>query len=178
MSVDDISKLRHDLATRLVTALDLPASVSGGRPGFDKYRLQSDPGQLRDLAVLVADGLPSDAEVLVGMELGGVPLAAAVALHTGLPWALLRRTARANATSEVAGSPVAGRRAVLVKDAVVGGGSLLPAAATLRAEGAVLTHAAVGLSWTLELAETLSPAGITPVTGLTLADLHEAWQTA
>lgn len=68
MSVDDISELRRDLAFRVVVALDLPTSIR----------------------------LPQDTEVLVGLELGGVPLATAVALQTGLPWALLRRTKRAN----------------------------------------------------------------------------------
>lgn len=178
MSVDDISKLRQDLASRLVAALDLPTSVAGGRPAFDKYRMQADPGLLRDLAVLVADQLPTDTEVLVGVELGGVPLATAIALHTGLPWALLRRTQRANTTSDIAGTPIDGRRAVLIKDGVVGGGTLIPATATLRDNGAIVTHAAVGLSWNLELTETLSPAGITPVTGLTRADLQQAWQKA
>lgn len=178
MNVDDISKLRQDLASRLVTVLDLPTSVAGGRPAFDKYRVQADPGQLRDLAVLIADRLPADTEVLVGMELGGVPLATALALHTGLPWALLRRTQRANTTSAIAGTPIDGRRAVLVKDGVIGGGTLIPATATLRDNGAIITHAAIGISWNPGLAETLSPAGITSIAGLSLADLQQAWRTA
>ena len=177
MDADDIRRLRQDVAHRVVKALDLPGSASGGRPTFDKYRMQADPGLLRDLAVLIADQLPADTEVVVGMELGGVPLATAVALHTGLPWALLRRTPRANTTSEVAGSPIEGRRAVLVKDAVVGGGTLIGATVALRDNGAVVTHAAIGLSWNSELSKTLRLAEIAPVTALTRADLQQAWQS-
>ncbi len=47
MSVDDISKLRQDLASRLVTALGLPASVADGRGGFDKL---FGPGRSRTAA--------------------------------------------------------------------------------------------------------------------------------
>ncbi|HEY5456246.1 MAG TPA: hypothetical protein VIJ96_12325, partial [Acidothermaceae bacterium] len=48
--------------------------------GFDKYRLQSDPSLLRDIAQSLAALIPSEVEVLAGVELGGIPLAAAVSL--------------------------------------------------------------------------------------------------
>lgn len=52
------------------------------------------------------------------------------------------------------------------------------ATATLRNNGGIISHAAVGLSWKPRLAETLSSAGITPITGLTLTEVQQAWHTA
>ncbi|WP_405136332.1 hypothetical protein [Nocardia sp. NBC_01388] len=174
MSADKISNLRQDLASRVVRDLNLPAGMNGSESNVDKFRLQADPRLLRDLATLVADALPSDTEVLVGMELGGVPLATAVSLHTGLPWALLRRSPRAGITSTIAGTSVDGRNCVLIKDAVRGGSTLIPATSTLRSNNALVTHAAVGLSWNPTLSDTLRPAGVTPIAALTLADLGNA----
>ena len=50
---------------------------------FDKYRFETCPDLLRDVAAELAAMLPEDADRLAGAELGGVPLATAVALETG-----------------------------------------------------------------------------------------------
>lgn len=158
---------------RAVRVLGLPGSVAGDDPWLDKYLLSADPWCLRGMVELLAGQLPSDTEVLAGIELGGVPLAAAVALHTGLPWAVVRRAGRG-----LAGTPVDGRRTVLVKDMARSGSAITAAAGLLRANGAVVTHAVVGLNWNPELAELLRPVGIHPLTALTLPELREAWRSA
>ena len=49
---------------------------------FDKYRFESDPTLLRAIAVHLASLIPAETELLAGLELGGVPIATALALHT------------------------------------------------------------------------------------------------
>ena len=92
MSVDEAETLRSDVARRINAALDLPAALEGDVGVVDKYAIHADPVILRGVAALLADQLPDDIEVLVGVEVGGIAVAAALALHTGLPWAVGRRT--------------------------------------------------------------------------------------
>lgn len=58
---------------------------------FDKFLFTSDPDLLREVAGRLAPLVPHDTEVLAGLELGGVPLATALALETGLPAVYVRR---------------------------------------------------------------------------------------
>jgi orotate phosphoribosyltransferase len=163
--------LRRELAARVVAVLGLPGSVAGDDPRLDKYLMQADPECLRGVTALLAGQLPPDTEALAGIELGGVPLAAALALCTGLPWAVVRRAGRG-----LSGTPVDGRRTVLVKDMTRSGAAITAAAGLLREHGAVVTHAAVGLNWNPELAALLRPVGVRPVTALTLPELRQAWR--
>ena len=101
-----------------------------------------------------------------------------MALHTGLPWTLVRRRRGSEEPSALlAGAPVAGRTTVIVKDMARAGGAISTAASVLRANGAQVGHAAVGIDWNPELAHVLAPLGITPLAALTPADLRAAWRS-
>ncbi|QMU74594.1 orotate phosphoribosyltransferase [Streptacidiphilus sp. PB12-B1b] len=109
---------------------------------FDEYRLASDPALLRDTATAMAALVPDSAEVLAGVELGGVPLVVALSAATGLPAVFLRRQPkRYGSRRQIEGATVDGRRAVLVDDVVRSGGQLLTMARTLRMVGAPVTDA-------------------------------------
>ena len=41
---------------------------------FDKYQFEADPGLLRDIAVELRQLLPSQVDLIAGLELGGIPL--------------------------------------------------------------------------------------------------------
>ena len=56
---------------------------------FDKYRFESDPLLLREIVRHVAALVPVGTEVLAGLELGGVPIAVALSMETGIPTAEL-----------------------------------------------------------------------------------------
>ena len=106
---------------------------------FDKYRFEGDPLLLADLLPPLAALLPPDAEVLAGLELGGVPLATALSLHTGLPLCFVRKKAKEYGTKRLAeGADIAGRRVVVIEDVVTTGGQIALSTADLRDRGAVV----------------------------------------
>lgn len=141
---------RTDLVARLAT---VPGLVRPGVAHWDmKTRLPlhplsnenayGDPQLLHDLAVpgaAFADRLGVD--VIVGAETGGIPLATAVALTGDLPFAFVRKpgyVGHEDHEPRIRGAAVAGRRVLLVDDAVSSGRALEAFADELQSEGANL----------------------------------------
>jgi orotate phosphoribosyltransferase len=88
-----------DLAQRVYQASHLTGTFvlrSGATSSeyFDKYRFESDPRLLRELAEAMAGLLPEGADGLAGLELGGVPLATVLSQVTGLPAGFVRKQAK------------------------------------------------------------------------------------
>jgi orotate phosphoribosyltransferase len=77
-------------------------SGATAREYFDKYRFESDPVLLRSIAGHLALLIPRETELLAGLELGGVPIATALALHTGLPAIFVRKRAKDYGTCQLA----------------------------------------------------------------------------
>lgn len=133
---------RADLARRLHAAAHLTGSFtlrSGATSAeyFDKYRMESDPALLREVAGAMAPLVPDDAEALCGLELGGVPLAVALSQVTGLPTRFVRKQAKTYGTAMLAeGGPVDGLRVAVVEDVVTSGGQALASCEDLRERGA------------------------------------------
>ena len=108
---------------------------------FDKYLFEGDPGILRDVAELMVPLVPSDAEVLAGLELGGVPVATALSLATGLPAAFVRKAAKSYGTAKLAeGTDIEGRRVLVVEDVITTGGQVVASTEDLRTRGAVVNE--------------------------------------
>jgi orotate phosphoribosyltransferase len=135
------------LAARLATA---PGLVRPGAGRFDDSRTPimplsaesayGDPQLLRDLGAGGARfARDLGVDVIVGAETGGVPLAAAVSLAGGLPFAFVRKPGyRGHEPDEppVRGAEVAGRRVLLVDDAIASGTAVERFTASLTREGA------------------------------------------
>jgi orotate phosphoribosyltransferase len=103
---------------------------------FDKFQFESDPALLRRIARRMLLLVPAGTQILAGLELGGVPIATAMALESGLPAVFVRKAAKAYGTCRaVEGAQVAGRRVVIVEDVISTGGAIVDGAAQLRAEG-------------------------------------------
>jgi orotate phosphoribosyltransferase len=136
-----------DLARRVHEASHLTGTFvlrSGATSNeyFDKYRFESDPRLLRELAEAMAGLLPEGADGLAGLELGGVPLATVLSQVTGLPAGFVRKQAKPYGTRRLAeGLDVAGRRLVVVEDVVTSGGAVVDSCRALRAEGAEVAAA-------------------------------------
>ncbi len=106
---------------------------------FDKYRFESDPALLRRIASRMVKLLPSDTEILAGLELGGVPLATAMSLECGLPAVFVRKAAKTYGTCQaVEGGDVSARQIVMIEDVISTGGAVFDAAQLLLAAGADL----------------------------------------
>jgi orotate phosphoribosyltransferase len=109
---------------------------------FDKYQFESDPTLLRSIAAELASLVPAETELLAGLELGGIPIATALALHTGLPLVFVRKHAKDYGTCLLAeGANVTGRRLLIVEDVVTSGGQVVVSTAALRELGAVVNDA-------------------------------------
>jgi orotate phosphoribosyltransferase len=133
-----------DLASRVREAALLEGDFvlsSGKRSNLyvDKYLFSTDPALLRDLAAAIAERLPENASALAGVELGAVPLVTATALRTGLPYVIVRKTAKEHGPSageSLEGRSVRGERVVLIEDVITTGRQAVEAAGKLAVAGA------------------------------------------
>lgn len=108
---------------------------------FDKYQLFAAPGILHRLLPRLACLIPGKVEVLAGLELGGVPLATALSLHTVLPVAFVRKQAKTYGTCLISeGAEVNGRNVCVVEDVITTGGQVLESVKELRALGAEVRY--------------------------------------
>jgi orotate phosphoribosyltransferase len=114
---------------------------SGRRSSYylDKYRFETRPELLQplgqQLAALVAEHEP-DAVRLAAPVLGGVVLAAATSLVSGLPFVIVRDEAKEYGTANrLEGSFEPGDRVCLIEDVVTSGGAAVTAIEALRAAG-------------------------------------------
>lgn len=109
---------------------------------FDKYLFESDPGILKAVAELMVPLVPPGTEVRAGLEMGGIPIATALSLTTGLPAAFVRKEAKTHGTCKYAeGAGLSGRKVVIVEDVVSSGGAILDTLARLREDGVEPTAA-------------------------------------
>ncbi|MGD0113365.1 MAG: orotate phosphoribosyltransferase [Armatimonadota bacterium] len=108
---------------------------SGKRSTYylDKWRFETDPNLLREIAKAFAPLLPSPRpDRIAGIELGGVPLAVALSLETGIPSLIVRRQAKEYGTAkEIEGVWNAGERVVLVEDVLTTAAQAISAAQRL-----------------------------------------------
>lgn len=141
----DLSRLDLARAITDVSRLDGEFVLRSGLVAnnyFDKYQFEARPRLLRAIAEQMAPLIPAGTEVLAGLELGGVPIATALSLHTGIPVAFVRKQAKEYGTAKLAeGTEIAGRQIVIVEDVVTTGGQILLSAQDLRERGATVTSA-------------------------------------
>lgn len=109
---------------------------------FDKYRFEAQPDVLAAVADHLVPLVPPETEVLAGLELGGVPVATALGLVTGLPLALVRKSAKPYGTRRFAeGADVRDRRVLVVEDVITTGGQVVRSTDQLREIGAAVATA-------------------------------------
>lgn len=171
--------MQRDALARRISAV---AQISGAfrlRSGltadtyFDKYQFESDPELLRAVAAALVPMVPSDTEILAGLELGGVAVATALSLASGVPAAFVRKVAKEYGTSKLAeGPPIDGRRLLIVEDVVTTGGQIVLSTADLRARGAIVDAAVCVIDREQGGRETLATAGVDLRAVFTRSDLE------
>jgi orotate phosphoribosyltransferase len=159
-----LAALGRELAA--VALLHGQFTLSSGKTSevyFDKYLFETRPELLGRVAEHLAALLPADTTRLAGAELGGVPLATAVSLRSGLPFVIVKKAAKAYGTAKlVEGALQPGERIVLLEDVLTTGAQAIHAAQVLancgatvalvlgvldREEGAATRMAAAGLPY-------------------------------
>ena len=115
-------------------------TLSSGRKStyiFDKYAFETRPKLLDAIADGMAKMLNSDVSRIAGMELGGVPLATALSLKTGLPFVVVRKGKKGHGIDRsIEGDLVAGDKVVIVEDIATTGAQALLAAKAVEDAGA------------------------------------------
>lgn len=140
---------------------------------FDKYRFESDPVLLDAIAGAMAPLVPTDTEVLAGLEMGGIPVVTALSRHTGLPCAFVRKHPKPYGTRRLAeGADVTGRRVLIVEDVVTKGGQILQSTNDLRTLDATIHSALCVIDRQQGGPEALAPANITLLSLLTATNLR------
>ena len=108
---------------------------------FDKYKFESRPEILKEVAKQMAQLIPKDTEVLAGLEMGGIPVATALSLETGLPVSFIRKAAKDYGTCLFAeGADVKNKKVCVIEDVITSGGQVILSAEDLKSVGANLEY--------------------------------------
>ena len=128
--VKEVSYLEGDFVLR-----------SGKRSKYylDKYLFETCPDVLRALGVEFAKHVSDDVTLIAGAELGGVALAAAVAMEAEKKWIIVRNSKKGYGTGKmVEGVLKADDVVLLVEDIATTGGQVVEAAKIITDAGATV----------------------------------------
>jgi orotate phosphoribosyltransferase len=142
---------------------------------FDKYLFEADPRLLRRVVEAMVPLVPAETEMLGGLELGGVPIAAMLSSATKLPTLFIRKQAKEYGTCKLAEGPdPSGRTVLLVEDVITTGGAVRAAADALRDRGATVRTVVCAIDRSEPGSHPLAVDGIEVASVLTGADLLSA----
>jgi len=110
--------------------------ASGARSSYyiDIKAATTNPAILAEIGKAIAEG--REFEVVAGVAVGGVPIAVAVSLASGRPYAIVRTEAKDHGKSGSVIGEVNGKDVLLVEDVTTSGGSAIYGIEALRAAGA------------------------------------------
>jgi orotate phosphoribosyltransferase len=104
----------------------------------DIKRAVTRPGLLRTIGEAMAP-YAAKADRIAGVELGAVPIAAAVSLASNKPYLMVRKATKEHGTKkEFEGELTRGDRVLFVEDVITTGGTLRGAIERMRAQGAIV----------------------------------------
>ncbi|MEK6642472.1 MAG: orotate phosphoribosyltransferase [Planctomycetota bacterium] len=133
-----------ELAERIRTVAYLEGDFtlrSGKKSTFyvDKYLFETQPDILAELGRRLAAMRGPRTTLIAGAELGGVALAAAASMASGLPFVIMRNAKKDYGTSKMYEGMLSSRDVVLlVEDIATTGGQVLEAAKVIRETGATV----------------------------------------
>ncbi|HEY5423429.1 MAG TPA: orotate phosphoribosyltransferase [Ilumatobacteraceae bacterium] len=176
MSLDELAQRVNSIA-RLTGTFTL-RSGQIATEYFDKYRFEADPILLADIALALVPLLPAGTEVLAGLELGGVPIATALSLQTGLPAAFVRKEPKTYGTAQLAeGADIVGKRVTVIEDVITTGGQVVISTRQLRELGAIVDHVVCVIDRSPDHGAALADDGLAMTALLTRAQLDAAEST-
>lgn len=108
---------------------------------WDKYRFESNPKLLSTIANEMVKLLPTHFDGLAGLELGGIPLATAISLQTGIPCYYVRKEAKDYGTSNlIEGGVKENSNLVVIEDVITTAGQVCMSIEQVRGEGHTVEH--------------------------------------
>lgn len=145
--------------------------ASGKKSGFyvDVKTAATNPVFLSRIASEIAAKLPFD--TVAGVAVGGVPLAVAVSLASGRPYAIIRPAEKTHGKAGKIIGDVSGKHVLLVEDVTTSGGSALYGIDVLRAAGADIKSVVVVVDREEGARELLAKAGITLLPLVTIGEI-------
>ena len=151
---------------------------------WDKYRFESDPALLTAIAKEMikllpeptaksASGVPWECDGLAGLELGGIPLATAVSLQTGIPCFYVRKEAKTYGTCNlIEGGAKPGSNLIVIEDVITTAGQVCTSIEQMRAAGYTVKHVIAVIDREAGGAEKIEALGCSFASVFTLAALE------
>ncbi len=129
---------------------------------FDKYRFEAQPKLLKPIAEFLSEMIPQGTEVLAGLEMGGIPIATALSLETGLPVVFVRKKAKEYGTCKFAEGleSLENKKVCVIEDVITTGGQVILSANDLRGEGAIVENVLCAILRNPDATEKLSKEGL------------------
>lgn len=142
---------------------------------FDKYLFESNPVLLKEIAEHLSRLIPEGTEVLAGLEMGGIPIATALSLKTGIPVVFVRKKAKEYGTCKLAeGNEIQGKNVCIIEDVVTTGGQILLSNQDLRDCGAIVNNVLCVIEREQQGRDNLEDAGLKFLSLFKMEELIEA----
>jgi orotate phosphoribosyltransferase len=139
---------------------------------LDKYRFETQPDILRHLGQEFAAFCTPQTALIAGAELGGVALAAAASMASGIPFVIMRNAKKGYGTErDYEGVLAKGDHVLLVEDIATTGGQVLEAAKKLTELGCTVERIVAVIDRQEGARENIEAAGFQFDALLTSADL-------
>ena len=136
---------------------------------FDKYLFEAQPSLLKKIAVAMRDLIPTDTEVLAGLEMGAISVVTALSLESGIPAAFVRKKAKEYGTRKLAeGAGIENKKVCVVEDVVTTGGQVIESVSELRALGAYIGSVLCVIQRNAEASAILNKHGLKCIPLLTM----------
>lgn len=108
---------------------------------FDKYKFESQPIILKEIAEHMKHLIPAGTEALAALEMGGIPVGTALSLATGIPCVFVRKEAKKYGTCQFAeGLEIKNKKICIIEDVITSGGQVLISTQDLRQMGAQIEN--------------------------------------
>jgi orotate phosphoribosyltransferase len=141
---------------------------------FDKYLFESRPALLSEIANQMSKLIPSGTEVLAGLEMGGIPIATAISLKTGLPAAFVRKKAKDYGTCKLAeGAEINQKKVCIIEDVVTTGGQIILSAGDLKKLGAQIQAVMCVIQRGMDAEKILQKEGLALIPLFTMKELED-----
>lgn len=140
---------------------------------FDKYLFESDPNILIEIAKHLSEEIPEGTEILAGLEMGGLPIATALSIETGIPVVFVRKDSKSYGTCKLAeGIDIKNKRLCVIEDVVTTGGQILISTKDLIQLGAKIENVICVIERNLEARKNLDEANIKLISLFTIDELR------